>query len=370
MDFDFSDDQKLLRETARAYLAEHCPLALTREILETDKPYADALWKEVAQMGWQGAAIPEAYGGGGFGHLELAVLAEEIGRAVAPIPFDSSVFFATEALLLAGTEEQKRRYLPDLASGAAIGCFALAEGPGENGAEAVAAGVTQGKLSGTKLPVFDGDVATFAVVAAISAQGLSLYLADLDADRVRREPIRPFDPSRSMARLQFEGAAVEPLGPEGKGADLTDRLLDRAAVLMAFEQIGTATAALDRTREFVLGRYAFGRPVGSFQAIKHRMADLWCELELARSNAYYGAWALERDEDELDVAAPLARIQAGRALEQIAVEMLQLHGGVGFTWEYDCHLFYRRARLLSMALGSPPSWAEKLASRMRPDEVG
>jgi alkylation response protein AidB-like acyl-CoA dehydrogenase len=319
-------------------------------------------------MGWQGAVIPEEYGGAGFGHLELAMIAEEVGRALAPIPFASSVYFATEALLQAGSDEQKKKYLPQLASGASIGTFALTEKTGQNDIENVQARVANGKLSGTKFPVIDGDIANFAVVAAQGANGLSLYLVDLEGEGVQRESVTSFDPSRSMARIQFDGAATDLLGEDGNGEALASHLLDRAAALMAFEQLGTAQACFDITKEFTLGRYAFGRPVASFQSIKHRLADMWCEIELARSNAYYGAWALSNEEKELDVAACVARIQASEALEQVSVEMIQMHGGVGYTWEYDCHLFYRRAKLLGAVLGGPAQWKNKLVDRIEGQE--
>jgi len=293
-----------------------------------------------------------------------AMIAEEVGRALAPIPFSSSVYFATEAILKAGSDAQKKKYLPALASGEAIGTFALAEKPGQSDVENVEARVSGGKLCGTKVPVPDGDVATFAVVAAQGDGGLSLYLVDLDTEGVSRESITSFDPSRSMARVEFSDASAELLGKPGEGAALVSHVLDRAAVLMAFEQLGAAQACFDDTIAFTQGRYAFGRPVASFQAIKHRLADMWCELELARSNAYYGAWALSNEEDELTVAACIARIQASEAFDDLAVEMVQMHGGVGYTWEYDCHLFYRRAKLLAAVLGTPAVWKHKLIDRI------
>jgi len=214
------------------------------------------------------------------------------------------------------------------------------------------------------MPVIDGDIATFAVVAAQGDAGLSLYLVDLTGDGVTRQPVGSFDPSRSQAQIDFDGAPADLLGKDGEGAALASHILDRAAVLMAFEQLGAAEACFTATKEFTEGRYAFGRPVASFQAIKHRLADMWCELEMARSNAFYGAWALSNDEPELDVAACIARIQASEALNQISVEHVQLYGGVGYTWEYDCHLFYRRARLLAAALGTPGRWKDKLVDRI------
>jgi alkylation response protein AidB-like acyl-CoA dehydrogenase len=356
VNFDFSEDQKLLAQTARDYLDENAPLSACREVLESDQPYSRDLWKGAAELGWLGTAIPEEYGGAGFGYLELAVIAEEVGRALAPIPFSSSVYFATEALLLAGTDAQKQKYLPRLASGESIGTFALSEKPGQNGADGAQARFEGGRLVGTKLPVADGDVADFAVVAARTDKGVSLVIADLGGDGVAKRPLSSFDPSRSQARLVFEGASAELLGEDGEGAALAERLLDRAAVLMAFEQQGGAARAFEITKDFAMGRYAFGRPIASFQVIKH---------DLARSNCYYGAWALSGDEPELGIAASVARISASDAYTKMGEDMIQIHGGVGYTWEYDCHLFYRRAQLLQAALGNPASWKHKLIDRLR-----
>ncbi|MCP5040027.1 MAG: acyl-CoA/acyl-ACP dehydrogenase [bacterium] len=365
MNFDFSDDQKLLQQTARDFLEQQESLVLCREVLESDQLYARDLWKSAGELGWLGAVIPEEYGGAGFGYLELAVLAEEVGRGLAPIPFSSSVYLATEALLLAGSPEQKKRYLPRLAAGEIIGTAAFTEQPGQNPSQLAETRFADGRLDGVKLPVPDGAAADFAVLTASTAEGLSLVIAELDAEAVEKKPLSCFDESRPQVQLRFEHAAAEPLGPAGMGGELMERLLDRAAVLTAFEQLGAASRAFELTREFALERYAFGRPVASFQAIKHRLADLWCQVELARSNCYYGAWALSNDAPELGVAACIARIAASRALTLASEEMIQIHGGVGYTWEYDCHLFYRRAKLLSLALGNPSSWKQQLIDRLQ-----
>jgi len=364
MNFDFSEEQKLLQHTARDYLAEHAPLSVCREILESDQPYSRDLWKGAGELGWLGTAIPEEYGGAGFGYLELAVIAEEVGRALAPIPFSSSVYLATEAILKAGSDAQKKRDLSALASGSAIGSFALSERAGQNSTAGITASFDGAKLRGTKVPVADGDIADFAIVVAKSAKGLSLVRVDLHGPGVTREAVRSLDPSRSLAKLVFEDAPGELVGRDGEGEALASHLLDRAAVLMAFEQLGGAARAFEITKEFMMGRYAFGRPIASFQALKHRMADLWCEIELARSNSYYGIWALSNEDAELGVAACLSRVSANQAFDLAAQEMVQLHGGVGYTWEYDCHLFYRRAKLLAVALGNTPSWRERLITRL------
>jgi len=370
MNFDFSEDQKLVQKTARDYLGEHSTLAACRRVFEGKDLYDATLWKGAGEMGWLGAAVPEEYGGAGLGHLELVLIAEEVGRAIAPIPFSSSVYLATEALLLAGSAEQKKKYLPSLASGELIGTLAIGEGAGDLDPTSIHARIEGGRLTGEKLPVADGDAAGIAIVLARGGDGaLSLVLADLQGSGVARSSLDSLDPSRSQAKLAFSNAPVETVGAAGKGWELAEKVLDRAAVLMAFEQLGGAQRALEITREYAMGRYAFGRPIASFQALKHRFADLYCAIELARSNAYYGAWALSHGNDELPLAACGARISATDAFDLAAREMLQIHGGVGYTWEYDCHLFYRRAKLLSLTLGSASEWREKLIARLEAREA-
>ena len=364
MNFDFSEDQKLLQKTVRDYLEEHCPLAVTRDVLESKKPYAADLWKGAAELGWLGAVIPEEHGGAGFGHLELCLIAEELGRALAPIPFSSSVYLATEAVLQAGSDAQRSELLPALASGERIGTLALAEKPGTVSEGSIQTVFENGRVRGTKTAVPDGEAAGLGIVAARSAAGISLVRVDLDGEGVTREALESFDGSRPQARITFDDTPGELIGSDGAGWALLEQVLDRAAVLFAFEQVGAAERALEITKEFTLGRYAFGRPIASFQALKHRMADLWVAIELAKSNAYYGAWALSGDEPELPVAAAGARVAACEALDLAATEMVQLHGGVGFTWEYDCHLFYRRAKVLGLAIGSAREWSDKLVRRL------
>lgn len=364
MNFDFSDEQKMLQEQANKFLTDRCSLASVRKILESDEPYDRELWKGVAEMGWTGAAIPEEYGGIGFGHLELCVIAEELGRANAPIPFSSSVYLATEAIMLAGTEEQKQMFLPRLAAGDLIGTLTVAEGAKAPRAKTLGVTFRDGRLNGTKLPVPDGDVADFAIVVANSSDGPSLVIADLTTSGVARTPVKTVDPTRSHARITFEEADGTLLGDAGDGWNLLLRVCDRAAVLTAFEQIGGAASALRMARGYALERYAFGRPIGSFQAIKHRLADMYIKSELARSNCYYGAWALSTDAPDLPVAAAGSRIAATEAFDFAAKENIQVHGGIGCTWESDCHMFYRRAKLLSLNLGSLMNWKNWLIDRI------
>ena len=360
MNFDFSDDLKQLRDQARRFLAEQSPPKVVRHVLEGGERHAAALWRAMAEMGWLGAAIPEQYGGAGLGYEGLCVLAEELGRTLAPVPFASSAYLATEALLLAGTDAQKRRLLPKLAEGSAIGCFALAEGTGNPDPAHVRARASGGRLTGSKWPVMDGDVADFAIVAARDDAGeVALFLVELTAGGVSRRALTTVDPSRDHARIELAGAEVQRLGTEG-GWPLVQRLLERAAIIVAFEQVGGADASLEMARNYALERYAFGRPIGSFQAIKHKLADVYVAIELARSNAYYGAWALSADAAELPLAAATARVSATEAFHLASKENIQTHGGIGFTWDVDCHLYHRRSKQLALALGSAPWWKHRL----------
>ena len=365
MNFDFSDDQKFLKGEARKFLDANCPTTRVRKVLDDDaKAYDADLWKAVAEQGWLGAAIPEDFGGLGLGHLELCVIAEELGRVVAPIPFASTVYILAEALMLAGDEAQKAELLPKIAAGEVIGCLATSEGPGVVTASTLQASVEGGKLSGTKIPVTDGDIATVGLVLAKEGGKPGLFLVDLAGPGVTREAVKTLDPTRDAAKLTFAGAPARRLGGAGEGLDLLEQVLDRAAVLLAFEQTGGADRCLEMAKEYALERYAFGRTIASYQAIKHKLADIYVKNELSRSNAYYGAWALNTGASELPVAASAARIAASEAFWFASKENIQTHGGIGFTWEMDCHLYYRRSRQLSLVAGAPRVWKERLVNHL------
>ena len=366
MNFDFSEDQKFVQKSARDYLDERSGLDVCRAVLESGKPYDADLWKGIAEMGWLGAAVAEEHGGAGMGYLELVLIAQEIGRALAPVPFSSSVYLCTEAVQRFGTPEQQKKYLPRLVAGELIGTGAFFEGPGDLDASGIEVKLHAGKLEGEKWPVPDGEVAGLAVVLAQDGHGrLDMVLVDLDGDGVARAPLSSIDPSRGQAKLRFDGAPAELLGEAGRGWEQTEALLDRAALLLAFEQVGGAERAMEITKDAMMERYAFGRPVASFQALKHRMADLYCAIELARSNAYYGAYAISNDlPEELAVAAPSARAAASEAFDLAGQEMIQFHGGVGFTWEYDPHLYFKRAQGQEMLLGDPSWHRERIARQL------
>lgn len=364
MNFEFSEESALLRDQARGFLRDKCPSKVVRRVLDGEEPYAKALWQEMAGMGWLGAAIPEEYGGAGLGYEGLCVLAEELGRAVAPVPFASSIYLAAEAIMAAGSETQKRALLPKLADGSLIGTFALAEGLGQPTPDAINLRVVGGVLSGEKWPVPDGTIADFAIVVARGDGGIGLYHVDLAGSGVARQSLPTIDPSREQARIDLTGAKAERLGGPGEAWPIVERVLERAAILVAFEQVGGAEACLHMARDYAMERFAFGRPIASFQAIKHKLADVYVALELARSNAYYGAWALSDAGAELPLAAAAARVSATDAFHLASKENIQTHGGVGFTWDFDCHLYYRRSKLLALTLGGAPFWKNRLVDQL------
>src|SRR6516165_1695312 len=370
MNFDFSDDQKQLRDQARKFLNEKCSPKAVRVVLDGKEPYDRELWKGLAEMGFLGVAIPEQFGGAGAGHLELCVIAEEMGRALAPVPFSSTVYLAAEALLLAGSDAQKQTWLPKIASGEAIGTLALFEGSGNPSPKAIKLAASGGALNGVKKPVPDGAIADFAVVAARTGSSgresdISLFLVDLKGGGVEVKDLTNVDLTRGQAEVTFKNAKAEPLGAGGEGWSILGQVLDRAAVLVAFEQVGGADRALEMGRDYALDRIAFGRPIGSFQAVKHILADMYVSATLARSNSYYGAWALSTNSSELSEAAAAARISATQAFQHCAKNNIQVHGGMGFTWEFDCHMYYRRANATALGLGSLSYWEDALIERMR-----
>jgi alkylation response protein AidB-like acyl-CoA dehydrogenase len=370
MNFDFSDEQKQLRDEARKFLTQKCPPKAVRVVLDGNAPYDRELWKGLAEMGFLGVAIPEAFGGAGAGHLELCVIAEEMGRALAPVPFSSTVYLAAEALQLAGTDAQKKKWLLAIAQGEAIGTLALFEGKGNPSPQAIKLAASGGMLNGVKKPVPDAAIADFAVVAARTGAGgretdISLFLVDLKSEGVEAKNLTNVDPTRGQAEVTFKNCKADPLGRADEGWSVLMQVLDRAAVLMAFEQVGGADRALEMGRDYALDRIAFGRPIGSFQAVKHMLADMYVSATLARSNCYYGAWALSTNASELPEAAAAARISATQAFQHCSKNNIQVHGGMGFTWEFDCHMYYRRSAALALGLGSLSYWEDALIDRMR-----
>jgi acyl-CoA dehydrogenase len=362
MNLDFSDEQNELGAELARLLAARDGRRTARAALEGGSPYDAALWRELGELGWLSASLPEQVGGQGLGYEMLCRIALEIGRSMASVPIVSSIFLAAEALVLFGSMEQKDRYLRPLAAGERVGALAIAEHLGPLGPDRVRATVSGGELHGHKSAVADGMIADLLVVVARADDVPGLFLVDPHAAGVTREARMSIDPSYRLADVRFDGVGAEPLAT----SDWSDvhRLLIRAAVPIAFEQLGAADAALDMSVSYAKDRWAFGRPVGSFQAIKHKLADVWIANELARSNAYYAAWALAADAPELPLAAATARVSANEALERASRELIQVHGGIGATWEHDAHLFYRRAQQLSLMVGGTAQWAGHLVDHL------
>jgi alkylation response protein AidB-like acyl-CoA dehydrogenase len=364
MNFEFSEDVTAMREEVNRFLAKRLPTGAVRHQIESGAPLDRELWSELASMGWLGVGIPEVFGGAGLGHETLCMIAEELGRALPFAPFSSSIFLAAQAILEYGSDAQKQKYLPGLADGTLIGTFALAEGAGDPSPDAVSTVYTAGKLTGKKLPVFDGAVANIAVVAAHNATGeIGLYISDLTGPGILRENLTSLDLTRPAAPFTFTAAPAEPL-PQASDWSAVTRLLDQAAILFAFEAVGGAQAALAMALDYAKSRYAFGRPIAALQAIKNKLADIYVGVELARSNAYFGAWALEANAPELQAAAATARLSANEAFFEAAKENIQVHGGMGFTWDSDCHLFYRRSKQLAGNIGGARYWRNRLIDRL------
>lgn len=362
MNFDLSDEQKLLAEQAGGLLGERSPPERLRTLIGEGAEYDADLWRELAAMGFLGASIAEAYGGLGMTALDLGVICQELGRANASLPFFSSVVLAAEALMLAGSEAQKAAWLPTIASGERIGTFAYAEGAADWHALTPAVRLVDGRVTGAKWPVADGGIADFAVVL-VDAGGPALALVDLAQDGVTRRKLDSFDQLRSHYAIEFSGAKAELLDAAA-GAETIARLLDGAAVQAAFEAIGGAQACLAMARDYAKDRQIFGRSLASYQAIKHRLADIAVAIELALSNAYFAAWAAANAPGELPAAAAAARLTAIAAFESAARENIQVHGGIGYTFEANCHFYYRRERTLALSLGGREIWADRLIAHV------
>src|ERR1700677_3061427 len=363
MNFDFSPEQEQFRDQLRRMLERADGRGQGRRILERQaEHYSSSIWQGLAELGVQAAAIPEKHAGLGLGPLELCVAAEEIGRVLAPVPFLSSIGLCAEAIRLFGSAQQQSTWLPGLAGGPTIGTWGFAENNLTAGASETR--LASGRLFGTKVPVFDGMAAAVMLVVAKDERGAPVCaLCDLTQPGVTRLPAETLDPTRPAALIRFEGAPAEALA---RGDDAAwQRLRQRAAVLLAFEQLGSAEAALEMARTYALDRSAFGRKIGSFQAIKHKLADMYVKIELARCHCYYGAGAISTDAPETPLAAAGARCSATDALDYSAQENIQIHGGIGVTWESDCQLFYRRARLNALMLGSRYEWQDRLIAALQ-----
>jgi alkylation response protein AidB-like acyl-CoA dehydrogenase len=377
VNFAFTPEQEELRRTARRFLDQYSTSKRVRAAMATAEGFDPEVWQRIAtDLGWPALIIPEQYGGAGLGFVELVALQEELGRALLCAPFFSSVCLATNAILIGGNEEQKDRALPDLASGKALATLAWIGPNGRPGAHAVEATARRDGgdylLSGLYPSVLDGHTAGSLVVAARTPasdgeNGINLFLVSADTSGIERRPLATMDQTRKCAELRLNDVRVSSsalLGEEGAGFRPLRRTLELACVALAAEQVGGAQRCLDTAVEYAKTRVQFGRPIGSFQAIKHKCADMLVEVESARSASYWAGWVAAHDPAELPIAAPLAKAYCSEAYFHCAAENIQIHGGIGFTWEHDAHLHFKRARAGEALLGNPSYHRELIAQRI------
>jgi alkylation response protein AidB-like acyl-CoA dehydrogenase len=369
-----STEQRELRASVRRFLAEKSSLPAVRELMETERGYDDAVWRQAgSQLGLVGIAIPEEYGGAGFTFVEQAIVLEELGRSLYCGPYFASAVLAANALLCCGDETAKHRYLPGIAAGELIATLAFTEDGGGwdgtgAGLSATAPPVTGNgdgwRLSGHRGMVLDGHNAGLVLTIAQTPAGPSLFAVDGAATGLSVTVLPTLDQTRRLARMECHDTPAQLVGTEGAAADVLAGTLDIAALALAAEQLGGAQAALDMAVRYAKVREQFDRPIGSFQVIKHRCADLLVEIESTRSAVLYGAWAVAESSDEVPVVASLAKAYASETFAHAAGESIQIHGGIGFTWEHDAHLYFKRANFDEQFLGDPAYHRERLATRI------
>ncbi|MCU1377447.1 MAG: putative acyl-CoA dehydrogenase, partial [Acidimicrobiales bacterium] len=327
------------------------------------------VWKQMGeQLGLQGLAIPEEFGGSGYGYIELIVILEEMGRRLLAAPYFSSVVLAANTLLHSGDDAAKKEHLPGIATGETIATLAFTEESGrwdEGGITATATKSGDGwTINGAKSYVLDGHIADLILVAARTDAGVSIFAVPSDAAGLTRTLLTTMDQTRKQAKLDFSNTPATLVGTDGAGWSTIERVLDLAAVALAAEQVGGAQFVLDMAVQYAKDRIQFGRPIGSFQAIKHKCADMLLEVESAKSAAYYAGWCAAELNDELPSVAALAKAYCSEAYFHATAENIQIHGGIGFTWEHPAHLYFKRAKSSELLFGDPAYWRELLAQRI------
>ena len=369
MNFAFTEEQEELRKTVRQFLDAKSSESAVREQMETENGFDPAVWSQMGeQMGLQGLVIPEDFGGSGYSFVELGIVLEEMGRALLCAPFFSTVVLAAQTLIHSGDDAAKQAHLPGIASGETIATLAFTEPSGkwdESGITMEASPSGDGwTLSGTKMFVLDGHTANLILVAARTGKGVSLFAVDGGASGLTRTALSTMDQTRKQAKLEFSNTPATLVGTEGEGWSVLSKVLDLAAVALAAEQVGGAQKVLDMAVEYAKVRVQFGRPIGSFQAIKHKCADMLLEVESAKSAAYYGMWCAAELNDELPSVASLAKAYCSEAYFHATAENIQIHGGIGFTWEHPAHLYFKRAKSSELLFGDPTYHRELLAQRI------
>ncbi len=377
MEFSFSEEQDELRRAARRFLDAASSEERVREAMATERGYDPGVWQQLAaELGWTALTIPEEYGGLGMSYLDLHPLMEEMGRRLLCAPFLSTVCLGANALLLGGSEAQKERWLPSIAAGETTATLASTEKNGRvdaTGIEATYAASTKGYvLQGQKHYVLDGHTADLIIVAARAAHSrgeetVSLFVVPGDADGIRRRWLPSMDQTRRLATIELDEVVVPAdslLGDEGRGWTLCERTFDLAMIALAAEQVGTAEACLDMAVEYAKVREQFGRAIGSFQAIKHKCADMLMQVESARSAAFYASTLAAQGEADLSESASTAKAYCSDTVFHCAAENIQIHGGIGFTWEHGAHMYFKRAKATEMLFGAPALHRERVATMM------
>jgi len=363
LDFGLSEEQEMLRRSARGLLEKECPPTLVRRLMEDQLGYAPGLWKTMADLGWVGLVIPENFDGAGLTYVDLVVVLEEMGRVLLPAPFIPTVLFA-EAIKRAGNEHQKNSLLPRIAAGELIGTLAHMEPSGAWDADGIAmvAQPSAGRfmLEGTKLFVNDGHVAEYFLVAARSdgqsggETGITLFALERTRPGIAVTVLDTLDQTRKIAEVSFqevEASQADVVGEIGEGWKILSQVIDRGKVALAAEMVGGANKVLDMAVAYAKTREQFGRPIGSFQAIQHKCANMLVDIEAARSAVLYAAWAVSQEVAEAPLAAALAKAAASDAYRRATAEGIQIHGGIGFTWEHDMHLYFKRAKSSEFTFG-------------------
>jgi alkylation response protein AidB-like acyl-CoA dehydrogenase len=365
----FTAEQDELRQSVRRFLTAKSPSSAVRELMAEEAGYDPAVWKQLAQqLGLPGIAIPERFGGSGFSFVELSIVLEEMGRVLLPAPYLSSAVLAAYAILDAGDDDAAARYLPGIADGSRLATLASTEDSGEWTLDAITTPATRvgdgWQLTGAKSYVLDGHIADLLLVAARTPAGLSLFAVDATAQGLTRTAQPTLDQTRKLARVVFDGTPARLVGTEGAAGETLARTLDKVGLALAAEQVGGAQRVLEMAVEYAKTRQQFDRPIGTFQAIKHKASEMLLRLESARAAAYYGAWAVAEDTDEVASVASLAKAYCSEAFFFIAGENIQIHGGVGFTWEHDAHLYFKRAKSTQLLFGDGVFHRERLLERI------
>jgi alkylation response protein AidB-like acyl-CoA dehydrogenase len=362
-------EQEELRDSVRRFLADRAPISAVRELMDTTDGLDAAVWQQAGeQLGLQGIAIPEEYGGAGFSFAEQAIVLEELGAALYSGPYLASAVLAANALLASSDETARTEYLPRIASGELIATLAFTEEDGSWDPDAIrmsASAAGDGwRLDGRKSFVLDGHTAGLILVVARTGEELSLFAVPADASGLTRTALPTLDQTRKLARLDFASAPARLIGTAGDGSAVLSRVLDIAAIAQAAEQLGGAQRALDMAVEYLKVRHQFGRPIGSFQGLKHRCADLLLEVESLRSAVQYAAATVAENSAEIPMVAALVKAYASDVYFHVAAENIQMHGGIGFTWEHDAHLYFKRAKASELFLGDASYHREHLATRI------